>query len=111
MKNRHRIRVRRGISLALLCATGVFALPAMALQCLYSPGTGPLNQYQCSTSYTPVPDDILYWADSAGGIQWGGTQFTATCDSGSMLNVSLHRWNGRRFEILSSASGMCLSND
>lgn len=111
MKIRRHTRMRRGISIALLLCTGAFALPAMALQCIYSPGTGPLNQYMCSTSYTPVPDDILYWADSAGGTQWGGTAFTATCDSSSMLNVSLYRWNGRRMEIVSSASGMCLSND
>lgn len=98
---------RRGLAVALLIACGGFAAPAMALQCTYD--TGSLNAYRCNTSYVPTADDILYWADSAGGIQWGGTQYIASCDTNGFLNVSLYRWNGRRFEVVSGASGMCLS--
>ncbi len=100
--------VRRAATAALVLSAGAFAAPAMALECQYNP-SGSMDQYQCSTSYTPTPDDILYWVDSAGGTQWGGTQFTAHCDGSGMLNVSLYRWNGRRMEIVSGARGMCLS--
>ncbi len=101
--------VRRAAIAALVLAAAAFAAPAMALECRYDMAIS-MDQYQCSTSYTPTPDDILNWADSAGGMQWGGTQFTAHCDNSGMLNVSLYRWNGRRFEIVSSARGMCLSS-
>lgn len=108
MKHRHRRFHRRAAAAALVLAAASFAAPAMALECQYNLAP-PMDEFLCSTSYTPTPDDILYWADSAGGTQWGGTQFTAHCDSSGMLNVSLYRWNGRRMEVVSGARSMCLS--
>ena len=105
MKTINRRTTRRTLGAALLLSAGAFAAPAMALECAYI----PMDTYQCSTTYTPLPDDILFWSDGVDNTQWGGTQFTAACDSYGMLNVSLVRWNGRRFEVVSGARGMCLS--
>jgi hypothetical protein len=94
---------------ALLLAAGAFAAPAMALNCSYNPSPGSMNVYDCTTTYVPLPDDILYWVDSTGATQWGGTQFRATCNEYGRFDVALYRWNGRRFEAISGASGLCLS--
>jgi hypothetical protein len=92
-----------------LLAAGVFAAPAMALSCTYSPIQGSMNSYQCTTTYVPLLNDILYWADGTGATQWGGAQFTATCNEYGRFDVAQYRWNGRRFEVISGASGLCLS--
>ena len=105
MKTINRRTTRRTLSAALLLSAGAFAAPAMALECAYI----PMDTYQCSTTYTPLPDDILFWSDGVGNKQDGGAPFTAPCASYGMLNVSLVRWNGRRFEVVSGARGMCLS--
>jgi hypothetical protein len=109
MKQKSQRFARRAVAAALVLSAGAFAAPAMAVECQYQPSPGAMDVYQCTSSYTPQPDDILYWADSAGGMQWGGTQFTAHCDSSGMLNVNLYLWNGRRFVVVSGARGMCLS--
>ena len=101
--------VRRAVAAALVLTAGAFAAPAMALDCFYNPGPGTMNVYQCSTSYVPLPDDILYWVDSTGATQWGGTSFTANCDAYGIFEVVLYRWNGRRLVSIGAARGMCLS--
>jgi hypothetical protein len=109
MKHRQNRLIRRAVAAALLLTAGAFAAPAMAMNCTYNASSGSMNVYQCTTTYVPLPDDILYWADSTGAMQWGGTQFTATCNEYGRFDVALYRWNGRRFEVIGGASGLCLS--
>lgn len=109
MKHRKNTLVRRAVVAALLLTAGAFAAPAMAMNCSYNPVSGSMNVYQCTTTFVPLPNDILYWADSTGATQWGGTQFTANCNQYGRFDVALYRWNGRRFEVIDGASGLCLS--
>lgn len=109
MKHHSQRFVRRVLAAGVVLAAGAFAAPAMALNCAYNPAPGSMDTYQCSTSYVPLPDDILYWVDSTGATQWGGVSFTAHCDAYGIFEVTLYRWNGRRLVAIDGARGMCLS--